>query len=90
MIILNAVTRTGGQVILTLEYSTDTGAVILDLDAEQIIDRLKQLRDLVGRKPTVKEAWEVVVALVNELRAGREPLVDVIAWETYIGVDLEV
>jgi hypothetical protein len=89
MIRINAVSRTGGQVILTLEYSIDGGAVILDLDAEHIIDRLKQLRNLVGRKPTASEAREVVVALINELRAGREPLVDVIAWETYIGVDLE-
>jgi hypothetical protein len=89
MILLNAVARTGGQVVLTLAYSTDGGTVILDLDAEQVIDRLKQLRALVGRKPTPQEAREVVVQLINEIRAGGEPLVDVIAWEAFIGVDLE-
>jgi hypothetical protein len=46
---------------------------------EQIIDWLKQLRALVGRKATASEAQDVVVTLVNELRAGQEPLVDVIA-----------
>jgi hypothetical protein len=89
MIRITAVTRTGGQVVITLEYSTDGGTIILDLDAEAILDRLKQLRALVGRKPTLAEAQEVVVALVNELRVGEEPLVDIIPWEDYIGIDLE-
>ena len=89
MITLNAVSRSGGQVLLTIEYSTAAGAVIITVDAEQVVDRLKQLRDLVGRAPTLQEAQEVVVQLINELRAGRQPLVEVIPWEDFIGIDLE-
>jgi len=89
VITLNAVSRSGGQVLLTIEYSTAAGAVIITVDAEQVVDRLKQLRDLVGRAPTLQEAQEVVVQLINELRAGRQPLVEVIPWEDFIGIDLE-
>ena len=45
---------------------------------------------LVGRKPTLSEVQEIVVALIKEIRRGQEPLVDIIPWEDYIGVDLEV
>jgi hypothetical protein len=89
MITINAVTRNNGQVVLTIEYTTNNGNEIIDADAEQIVARLKKIRELLGRKPSLSEAQEVVVALIYEIRAGKEPLVDVIPWEDYIGVDLE-
>jgi len=89
MITINAVSRSNGQVVLTIEYTTTNGNEIIEVDAEQIVDRLKNIHELLGRKPTQSEAQEVVVALINEIREGAEPLVDVIPWENYIGVDLE-
>jgi hypothetical protein len=91
MITINAVSRSGGQVVLTIEYTTESsGNQIIEVDAEQIVDRLKKLRELLGRKPSIGEAQETVVALINEIRARKDPLVDVINWENYIGLDLEV
>jgi len=81
--------RDAGQVILRIEYSTDTGTETVDIDAEQIVDRLKTLRILVGRRPTQAEAREIVVTLINELRIGRQPILEILPWENYIGIDLE-
>ncbi len=89
MIRINAVSRTGGQVVLTVEYTTGNGNAFVDVDAEEVVNRLRQLRDLVGRKPTLAEAQEVLVQLINEVRSGGDPVIDVIPWEDYIGIDLE-
>ena len=90
MIKIIQVKRDMGQVILTIEYGMTSGNEVIDVDAEQIVDRLKNLRTLLGRKPTQNEAREIVVALINEIRAGREPFVEIVPWENFIGVDLEV
>jgi hypothetical protein len=87
---INAVSRTGGQVVLTIEYTTGNGNEFLQVDAEHVVERLKKIRELLGRRPTQSEAREVVVALINEIRAGEQPLVEVVPWENFIGVDLEV
>jgi hypothetical protein len=89
MITITQVKRSEGQVVLTIEYSTDDGNEALTVDAEQIVDRLKALRALLGRKPTQTEAREIVVALINEVRQGKQPFVEVVPWETFIGIDLE-
>lgn len=88
-VVITQVRRDTGEVILTVEYSRDAGSETIEVDAEQIVDRLKELRRLLGRKPKASEAKEVVVALINEIRAGKQPLVEIIPWEDYIGVDLE-
>jgi len=89
MITITQVKRTEGQVVLTIEYSMGEGTEVLAVDAEQIVDRLKALRALLGRKSTLAEAKEVVVTLINEVRQGKQPLVEVVPWETFIGIDLE-
>jgi predicted regulator of amino acid metabolism with ACT domain len=89
MITINAVNRSNGQVILSIEYTTDNGNEIIEVDAEQIVARLIKIRELLGREPSLSEAQEVVVVIINEIREGKEPLVDVVPWENYIGVDLE-
>ena len=88
-IIITQVRRDTGEVILTIEYSSDAGTETIEVDADQIVDRLKTLRGLVGRKPTQSEAREIVVQLINEIRAGKQPIVETTPWEDYIGVDLE-
>jgi len=88
-VVITQVKRDTGEVTLTIEYSTDEGTETIQIDAEQIVDRLKELRRLLGRKPKSGEAREVVVALINEIRAGKQPLVEIIPWEDYIGIDLE-
>jgi len=88
-VVITQVKRDAGQVILIIQYSTDNGPETVDIEGEQIVERLKQLRSLLGRKPTQAEAKDCVVALIDEIRVGREPLVEIIPWEDYIGVDLE-
>ena len=89
MIKITQVKRDTGEVILTIEYDLNEEVLTIDVDAEQVVDRLKELRSLFGRKPTQSEARETLVALINEIRAGKQPLVEIVPWENYIGVDLE-
>ena len=89
MITITQVMRDAGDVILRIEYSTDSGTETLDIDAEQIVDRLKTLRTLVGRKPIQSEAQEIIVTLIDDIRAGKQPFVEIVPWETFIGIDLE-
>ena len=89
MIKITQVTRNMGQVVLTIEYDWNSNIETINIDAEHVVERLKQLRGLLGRKPTLSEAQEIVETLINELRAGKQPLVEILPWENYIGVDLE-
>jgi hypothetical protein len=75
MIRINAVVRNGGQVVLTIEYSTSNGNEFVDVDAEQIVDRLKVFRSLLGRRPTQSESKEILVAVIDEVRADKQPSV---------------
>ncbi len=88
-VVITQVKRDTGEVTLTIEYSVDSGTETIQIDAEQIVDRLKELRRLLGRKPVLSEAGEVIIALINEIRAGKQPLVEIIPWENFIDVDLE-
>ena len=88
-VIITQVKRDTAEVVLTIEYSTDAGTETVKVDAEQIVDRFKKLRSLLGRKPTMDEARDAVAAIIKELREGKQPLVEIIPWENYIGVDLE-
>lgn len=89
MIKITQVSRTSGEVVLTIEYSTGNGNMFLEVDAEQIVDRLKLLRSLLGRNPSQNEAREIVVALINDVRAGKAKIVEVVPWENFVGIDLE-
>ena len=89
MITIVQVARTMGQVTLNIDYSTENGNASIQLDAQQIIDRLKELKKLVGRKPTLSDVQEIVITLINAVREDKQPLIDIIPWENYIGIDLE-
>ena len=89
MIKITQVSRTGGNVVLMIEYSTDDGNETVLLEEEQLMDRLKRFKLLMGRKPTVNEAKDMLVEMINKIREGEATILDLVPWENYIGVDLE-
>lgn len=90
MIIIRQVRRDQGQVLLRVEYDDQGGTKTIWIDQADLIERFREFRNLIGRKPSEQERKEIFVKLISELREKKEPLIEIIPWENYIGVDLEV
>jgi len=89
MIKLTQVQRSTGDVYLTFQYDLSGQVQTVVIDAKELVDRLKLLRELVGRPLTTTDMKNVVVAVINEIRTGKLPLVETFPYENYIGVNLE-
>ncbi len=89
MIKLTQVQRSTGDVYLTFQYDLSGQVLTVVIDAKEIVDRLKLLRELVGRPLTTTDMKNVVVAIINEIRAGKLPLVETFPYENYIDINLE-
>lgn len=89
MIVIKQVRRDIGQVLLKIEYDFQGGVQAVWIDAKDIVERFKAFRELMGRRPSVEECKQILVKMINDLRAGRQPFEEVIPWENFINVDLE-
>ena len=89
MIKITQVDRTHGKVTLTVKYDYKEANYTIQIPNHELLERMKKLRQLVGRTLTLQDLKDVFVALINEFRAGRQPLLTVFPYEDYIGVDLE-
>ena len=98
MIAVKSVSRTNGNVVLAVEYSTgrmvgdppvpETAQV--EVDDKDLFDRLNQIRQL---QPTRKlqntDIKFTIVGIVEELRRSLQAVTLVFPYESYIGIDLE-
>jgi len=89
MIKIVSVTRNLGDVYITFQYDREGVDFTVTLDAREIVERMKQLKALIGRSLTLNDLRNVVVTMINEIREGRQPLLETFRYEDYIGVDLE-
>jgi hypothetical protein len=89
MIKLKQVQTQQAEVLLTFEY--DQGGIIqtIVMNKQDIVDRLKTVKQKLGRALTVQDARLVIVKIVNELREGKTPLTEDFDYIQFIGVDLE-
>ena len=92
MIRLKQFTMNQAKFVLTLEY-TDPGPPVVtktvDVDFEEVNDRLRVISVALGRPATKKDFLEAVKAIVNEARKKLvQPIVGV-NLDTLVGVDLE-
>ena len=55
----------------------------------EIVERLKELKRLTGRKPTMLDVKGVIKVLVDEMRKKREPFPQRIDFSAWIEADLE-
>jgi cell fate (sporulation/competence/biofilm development) regulator YmcA (YheA/YmcA/DUF963 family) len=65
------------------------GMETVEVEADEIEERLKQLRQILGRDPTVNDFKDVVKTLFNQLRQGRMPFPQKIDLNSLLGVDFE-
>jgi len=92
MIKITQVTVENGEINLTITYDMqDETTKTFKLNYLDLVERLKTVRQLLGRPLAVKDAKEALIAIVNEVRAGKKDLPEsfLAALQSSVGVDLE-
>ena len=92
MIKITQVTVENGEINLTITFDMpDETTKTFKLNYLDLVERLKTVRQLLGRPLTVKDAKEALVAIVNQVRAGKKDLPEsfLAALQSSVGVDLE-
>jgi hypothetical protein len=92
MIKITQVTVENGEINLTITYDMpDEATKTFKLNYLDLVERLKTVRQLLGRPLTVKDAKEALIAIVNQIRAGKKDLPEsfLAALQSSVGVDLE-
>ena len=89
MIKITKVNRSLGDVYLTFQYDKDGQIFTQEMDAREIVERMKALKSLIGRELTLTDLKDIIITLINEMREGKNPLLETFHYENYIGVDLE-
>jgi hypothetical protein len=90
MIKLKQVLTVLGKGVLVFEADFPDGTVKdVQIDVSELEDRLKQLRELLGRGLTVADLKDVVKNVVNQIRSGAQPFPQKFDYTALIGVDLE-
>lgn len=92
MIKITQVTVENGEINLTITYDMqDETTKTFKLNYLDLVERLKTVRQLLGRPLAVKDAKEALIAIVNEVRAGKKDLPEsfLAALQSSVGVDFE-
>jgi hypothetical protein len=92
MIKITQVTVENGEINLTITYDMqDETTKTFKLNYLDLVERLKTVRQLLGRPLAVKDAKEALIAIVNQVRAGKKDLPEsfLAALQSSVGVDLE-
>ena len=92
MIKITQLTVENGEINLTISYDLPDGTTkTFKLNYLDFADRLKAVRQLLGRPLMLKDAQEALIAIVNEVRAGKKLLPEsfLASLQAAVGVDLE-
>jgi hypothetical protein len=89
MIKLKQITTENAEIILLFEYDQDSQVYSVKLSYNDIRERLKRIKDFLGRSLTVQDVKLVVIKIINEIRANQIPLLERFDFGQFIGVDLE-
>lgn len=89
MIKLKQVQTSLGDAYLSFDYDKEGVISAVTVNKQDIVDRLKVVKQKLGRALTVQDAKLVIIKLVNELREGKAPLTEDFDYTQFIGVDLE-
>ena len=90
MIKLKQVKTVYGRATLVFEADFPDGTVkTVEIDHEEIRERLKTVRRLLGRPVTKADLKYVIKTLFKELREGKEEIPETFDYAEFIEVDLE-
>ena len=89
MIRLVQITTEQGITSFIFEYDLEGEILRLDINEREIIEKAREFCVLLGRNPTVQDLKEIVIQIVNEVRAGKRPFLEKYDYSKWIDVDLE-
>jgi hypothetical protein len=89
MIKLRQVLTENAEIILLFDYDQGGQLFSVKIAYNDVRERLKQIRDFLGRPLTVQDAKLIVIKIINEVRANKLPLLERFDFSQFIGVDLE-
>lgn len=81
-----------GEVTMTVAYDNPAGSGIMftfSLKKQDLFERLRRVRELLGRPITLQDAKLALIVVVNELRAGRSGVPEDFNFAGVIDVELE-
>jgi len=91
MIKLTQVKTSLGSAVLVFSVDFPDATVrTVEVDASDVVDRLKKVKSLLGRSLTVDDLKAVIKQVIAELRQGQKPLMEKWSYADFVGVDLEV
>ena len=89
MIRLKQITTENAEIILLFEYDQDDQVCTVKLSYDDIRERLKRIKDFLGRSLTIQDVKLIIIKIINEIRANQIPLLERFDLSQFIGVDLE-
>jgi len=89
MIRLKQITTENAEIILLFEYDQDDQVYTVKLSYDDIRERLKRIKDFLGRSLTIQDVKLIIIKIINEIRANQIPLLERFDLSQFIGVDLE-
>jgi hypothetical protein len=89
MIKLKQVQTSLGDAYLTFEYDKESIVNTVTINKHDIVDRLKTVKQNLGRPLSIQDAKLVIIRLINELREGKTPLSEDFDYSQFIGVNIE-
>ena len=89
---ITQVSTTSGEVLLTLTYDNPQGSgnfATFSLRKSDLVDRLIEVRLLLGRPLTLTDAKEAILAIINEVRKGKAGIPEDFNFAPFINIELE-
>jgi|GEM_PF-1921322 len=89
MIKLKSVKRTLNETILSFDYDLEDEILSVDIDEKDLNERLKLLRELLGRELTYQDLKDVIKSIIASVRKGKYEFPQRFDYSSLINMDLE-
>lgn len=89
---ISQIQTSSGEIILSVTFDNPKGSGITSsfiLHYRDLVDRLVQVQNLLGRALTLTDAQQVLVKIINGVRSNQSGIPQNFDFTPYIGVELE-
>ncbi len=90
MIKLRQITITHGEAQFIFDYDLEGKTFSIIMNKRDLNEKLKALRDLLGRDLTLQDLKDVIKSIITQIRKEEQPFQQDFNYSELIGVDLEV
>ena len=90
MIKLKQIISKHGETTLIFDVDfPDGSARETEIPLSEVVERLRELKNLTGRNPTKRDARDIIKVMIDEMRRKREPFPQRFDFTKWINMDLE-